>query len=358
VAANQNLPGPEIIRFLVVWILTFAPLALVGYGLKDADGLQTLLVQVQRQLLPRYRKRMVQHEAGHFLMAHLLGYPIAGYEANAVKNAVSFYPLADVDRGQSVANLLGFDPPKMRLTDRIAVALNIEDKPFFSQEGSGGTMVQEQSVFRDVGKRNYTAFAKLLPSTNDPSKAWPYRGFDEATLDKLSVVSVAGVCAEIIAFGNAEGGLADFGQLRQLLAAADREMTEREMETRIRFALGYTMSQLRRHLGALDALAQAMERDASVADCVIAMEECTDTGGPIGYERQRRLNFRNEGTIENFLLGGRVDSDVWEDRYVEGKGGGSKKQVIRLTGDDPFYLAIAIAVGFFLWATAGGLSLH
>jgi hypothetical protein len=355
VVVNQNLPGPEIIRFLVVWLLTFTPLALVGYGLKDADGLSTLLVQLQRQLLPRYRQRMIQHEAGHMLMAHLLGYPVAGYEANAVKNAVSFYPLADVDRGPSMANLLGFDMPKMRLADRIAVLLN--DKPFFSQEGSGGSMVQDQSVFRDTGKKNYTAFAKLPPN-NDPSKAWPYRGFDEATLDKLSVVSVAGVCAEIIAFGNAEGGIADFSQLRQIFAAAETETADREMENRIRFALGYTMSQLRRHLGVLDALVEAMEQDATVAECVVAMEECTDPSGPTGYESQRRLNFRNEGTIENLLLGGKVDSDVWEDRYVEGKGGGSKKQVIRLRGDDPFYLAIAIAVVFLLWASSGGLTLH
>jgi hypothetical protein len=58
IVANENLPGPEIIRFLVVWVLSFTPFALVvGYGIATPDNLQALLV---------YRKRMIQHEAGQF----------------------------------------------------------------------------------------------------------------------------------------------------------------------------------------------------------------------------------------------------------------------------------------------------
>ena len=61
--ANQNLPGPEILRFIVVWAFSFAPLFFVGYGIRDASKLQALLVSVQRALFPAYRKRMLQHEA-------------------------------------------------------------------------------------------------------------------------------------------------------------------------------------------------------------------------------------------------------------------------------------------------------
>jgi hypothetical protein len=64
IVANEKLPGPEIIRFLVVWIFSFAPLALVGYGIATPDNLQTLLVSLQRNIFPSYRKRMIQHEAG------------------------------------------------------------------------------------------------------------------------------------------------------------------------------------------------------------------------------------------------------------------------------------------------------
>lgn len=59
---DQTLLGaPEILRFLLVWLLTFAPLFYVGYGIADADQLQTLLVSVQRQFFPAYRRRMLQH---------------------------------------------------------------------------------------------------------------------------------------------------------------------------------------------------------------------------------------------------------------------------------------------------------
>ena len=64
IVANQNLPGPEILRFLVVWIFSFAPLGLVGYGIATPEKLQTLLVSLQRNIFPSYRKRMIQHEAG------------------------------------------------------------------------------------------------------------------------------------------------------------------------------------------------------------------------------------------------------------------------------------------------------
>lgn len=368
IVLQQNLPGPEIIRFIVVWILTFAPLAVVGYGLLNTDRLQAVLVQVQRWVFPAYRQRMIQHEAGHFLMGHLLGWPIQGYNTNAVKNAVSFYPLQDVDKGRDVARQLGFDQPRKRSTsdadsdyDLWPLPRSVKESdvaPYFSPDGSGGDLVKERSVLRKGNKQEkYDEFLKL-PSQNDPTQAWPFRGFDERTLDQLTAISVAGICAEILAFGNAEGGLADLSQLRQLFAAAEEGMTEREIENRIRFSLAYTLSQLRLHLGALDALAVVMERSGSVAECVWAMETCRNVSGQTGilgdYERERRKRFQESvGWIEQKSI------DAVEDRFVEGKGGGDKKrEVFSLTGDDPLYFALASSLIFLLWASAGGLSLH
>lgn len=362
IVANQSLNFiPEILRFLIVWLLSFAPLAFVGYGIADASELQGLLVTVQRNVFPAYRQRMLQHEAGHFLMGHLLGWPVRKYSANAVKNAVELYPLADTDRGSSLARQLGFDKRSSRGgdSDSLDQTPPWDDVPFFSEDGRGSSTLG-LSVFRTA--KNYTEFVKL-PSQNEPTNAWPYRPLDDATLDQLTAISVAGVCAEILAFGNAEGGVADLSQLRQLFSAADSELSDREIDNRIRYALGYTMSQLRRHLGVLDALAAVMERDGSVEECVLAIETCENVSGQgiIGdYELNRRKSFREAQAswIERIFLGDEKTADTAEDRMVEGKGGGYKKETFRLTGDDPLYAAMAVALGFLAWASSGGLSLH
>lgn len=293
----------------------------------------------------------------------MLGYPVQGYRANAVKNAVQLYPLADGDRGQSYASQLGFDRPTAVENDlEDPSPVMVQDAPFFSEEGRGALWVEERSVFR-AAKKNYTMFAKL-PQVDQPTNAWPYRGFDERTLDQLACISVAGVCSEILAFGNAEGGVADLSQLRQIFAASEEEIDSRGVDNRIRYALGFTMGMLRRNLGALDDLAAAMEKDAPLSACVATIENCSNPSGQDGitgdYERRRRERFRADGAswMERVLLGGDKNLDQEENRLVEGKGGGYRKDEFRLTGDDPFYAALLVSVTFAAWAAAGGLSLH
>jgi hypothetical protein len=175
---------------------------------------------------------------------------------------------------------------------------------------------------------------------------------------------LAGVCGEILSFGNAEGGYADISQLRQLFNSAEPKLDERAMENRIRFALGYTMSQLRQHLGALDALADVMENNGSISDCVLAIESCSNVSGQNGimgdYERRRKEKFSSEGIglLEQILLDGKKTADTEEDRLVEGRGGGYIKESFQFTGDDPLYAALAASFVFFVWASSGGLSLH
>ena len=96
-----------------MFALCFSPLVLVGYGLALPEELAETLGAIQRNIFPAYRKRMIQHEAGHFLIGHLVGWPVKTYQAsNAVKNAVEFYPLSDEDAGKNRATALGFDVKK------------------------------------------------------------------------------------------------------------------------------------------------------------------------------------------------------------------------------------------------------
>jgi hypothetical protein len=342
---------------------------------------------------------MIQHEAGHFLVGHLLGWPVKSYQAsNAVKNACEFYPLSDDDVGRDRVRALGFDARRASLEDDVGVSPNNVEVPYFSKDGQGGETL-ERSVFRDEDSADASTFA--LRKEDDPTTAWPYRGFDDETVDKLAVISVAGACAEILAYGNAEGGVADLIQLRRIYGASamgmgatkkDSEdsdfgsfsddatkrrlkrenkgngsgMDEKEMDNRTRFALGYAMGLLRQHLGALDALAEVMERDGSVVDCIVALESCTNVSGYTlkgDYDRIRRERFQAEeqglgSWIEQTFLGGSKTIDVEDSSLIEGKGGGERRQSFALTGDDPIYAAVAVSLAFMTYAFNGGISLH
>jgi len=325
------------------------------------------LVSIQRNVFPTYRKRILQHEAGHFLLGYLLGLPIKGYSSNAIKNAVEFYPFNDVDLGPDRAKQLGFD---VRNNEQASLPSfqsppTSSDVPYFSKEGRGGMIVEKQSVFRNA--KNYTENSFLKISTNnDPSKSWPFRGFDHVTVDKLAVVSVAGVCAEIISYGNAEGGVADLYQFRELCTRAEPELNERDIENRIRYSIGYCISQIRVHLGVLDELALVMEKGGSVAECVATIENCSNISGQDGifgydYDIRRRQKFKSEQSnfIERLLLlFDDKNADTKETRIVQGKGGGYRKQRFQLTGDDPLYAAVATSMLVLLWALNGGVTLH
>ena len=374
--------GPDIIRFLLVWIFVFAPLGLIGYGIRDAEALQTLLMTIQQQVDPVYRQRIVQHEAGHFLMGHLLGWPIQGYSiqtTNIASAAVQFYPLSDPDVGKSYAQQLGFD---RKSNSRVEAEANsdyqdkisaLTDIPYFSKNGRGGSVVEQQSTLRNQTQRSINM--SRMDVRNDPTTTWPYRGFSEDTLDVLTMISVGGVCSEILAMGNAQGGRADFDQLKQLLRSSSPDadaMSDREMNNRLRYALGFTMSVLRRHLHQLDALAAVMEQNGSITQCIQAIETSTTSSTSMAgmnsdsYELSRREGFRSQSIVHRTmqpLFGGEMmkpgrSIDTVEDRLEQRIGGGSRKQVYRLTGDDPLYIAITIAGIFLIWALSGGLSLH
>ncbi|WP_088890504.1 ATP-dependent Zn protease [Leptolyngbya ohadii] len=67
---------PAVAAFSILSIATLDSFSLQG-------RLGTLVVDTIAQFSPEHRSRIVRHEAGHFLAAHLLGIPVTGYTLNA-----------------------------------------------------------------------------------------------------------------------------------------------------------------------------------------------------------------------------------------------------------------------------------
>ena len=280
-----------------------------------------------------------------YLNCDTVGLPIKEYQANSIKNAVEFYPFADSNFGSDRAKLLGFDNRQdAQEEDDYQYDSLKSDIPFFA-EGGRGDQLLDRSVFRDSSTKDRFAASKL-PNKVRPKSVWPYRGFDPKLVDKFTVISLAGVCSEIISYGNAEGGFADLSQLKQLFYNAELELSEREMDNRIKYAISFGIAQLKLNLGVLDDLVKIMERDGSVTECCLAIEQSMNMHGITGaeYEQKRKEQITNDvGLFERIIF--------FRDTST------SNQSLINLEGDDPFYIAGALAFSFFIWASNGGLTL-
>jgi len=177
-------------------------------------------------------------------------------------------------------------------------------------------------------------------------------------------------------------------QLQQIFSSAEPELTDKEKENRIRFAMGYTMSQLRLHLGCIDNLVDVMDSGGTLAECVLAIEKCDNISGNDNvvsnkydgsyrssnsnndYDYRRRQKLKSESSsalfglaslniFQQFLFGPKnLDDGNIDDTDQQRRGEGGLLSNIQITGDDPLYLALGVACLFIAWATSGGLSLH
>ncbi|KAG5180814.1 hypothetical protein JKP88DRAFT_166292 [Tribonema minus] len=99
------------------------------------------------------------------------------------------------------------------------------------------------------------------------------RRIPEPELLRLAAVSLGGIVAECLRFGTSEGGYADLMQLNALLRCGEERLSDREQQDRVRFAAVMAHSYLKTHGDALDRLTAAVQRSASVTDCIRAIED-------------------------------------------------------------------------------------
>jgi len=150
--------SPAIPALATAGVLSFATLDTLSFQGKGV----TLLLDWVAGFAPQHRDRIIRHEAGHFLVAYLLGIPITGYTLTA---------------WEAMKN---------------------------SQPGLGGVVFDTE---------------KLSPNALEPLEM-------QLTLERFCTVWMAGIAAENLAYGNVEGGGEDRQKLREALSLWGRSPAE------------------------------------------------------------------------------------------------------------------------------------
>ncbi len=150
---------------------------------------------------PQHRQRIVRHEAGHFLAAYFLGVPIAGY------------------------TLTAWEAFKQ------------------GQPGLGGVIFDT------------TALSEKVLDIREM----------RLLLDRFCTVSMAGIAAETLVYGDAKGGGEDRQKIKEALMSAG--LSESVYQQKERWALLQANSLIEKYRDSYEALVKAMEERASVEEC-------------------------------------------------------------------------------------------
>jgi len=170
---------------------------------------ETLVLQAQ----PNLKERALYHEAGHFLVAYLLGYPVSRYFLTPLQSLKTGF----VDKGSTV---------------------------FFTKD--------EWSRKRLGG---------LHPSNEE--------------VNQLSVILMAGIAAELLMFGDVQGGSADEKMLASLFKngwVPSGSISDEPISDQTRWALIEALKLLQLNLTAFLSLAKAMRKQKGVAECILKYE--------------------------------------------------------------------------------------
>ncbi|CAN4079591.1 unnamed protein product [Withania somnifera] len=198
--------SPQQILFVSLGLLFLWTLDSVSFN----GGVGVLVLDtIGHTFSQKYHNRVIQHEAGHFLIAYLLGILPKGYTLTSL----------DALKKQG--------------------SLNIQ----------AGTALVDFEFLEEVNSGKVTA----------------------TMLNRLSCIALAGVATEYLLFGYAEGGLSDINQLDGLLKSLG--FSQKKADSQVRWAVLNTIVILRRHEKARAKLAEAMTQGKSVGACIETIEK-------------------------------------------------------------------------------------
>lgn len=201
---NLSPTIPVVATFSILGLATIDTLSWQGRG-------ATLLLDWVARVSPQHRKRVVRHEAGHFLTAYFLGIPITGYTLSA------------------------WEAFKQK------------------QPGLGGVEFNTENLSE---KKLTSGETRLL-------------------LDRFCTVWMAGIAAETITYGHAEGGGEDRQKIADALVSLGR--SEQQCQQKERWGQMQARTLIENYFASYEELVQAMEQRESVEECCrVIQQQCQD----------------------------------------------------------------------------------
>lgn len=194
---------------------------------------------IAKTLAPESQPKINRHEAGHFLCAYLLGCPVEGFVLSA------WAALADA-----------------RFGDRAV---------------SAGTSFFDPLLSKQIGASKIT----------------------RSSIDRYSIIVMAGIAAEASNYGRADGGAGDETALIAFLSqmngapSANPAWNDVTIRNQARWGAMEAVLILREYKECYDALVDTFERGGSLGDCIYAIEKAGRDHNklplkePIGYILER-----------------------------------------------------------------------
>lgn len=199
---GRQLHISNAVRQVVVAAVSLITIDQVALGGVIAD-------RIYSSLNPSHVKRVVTHEAGHFLLAYLHGLPVQRYALSA------------------------WDAVKNRVP------------------GQAATLFADDEFAKQLQKGRVTA----------------------STVDRYSVVAMGGIAAEGMILGEALGGDSDINAMVRLLAGLQPAWEANTIRIQAKWAVLQAVLLLREYRPAYDALRSAMEQRRSLGECITCIED-------------------------------------------------------------------------------------
>jgi hypothetical protein len=190
---------------------------------------------IAKILTPGTQQKIIRHEASHLLLAYLLGCPIEGFCLSAWAA--------------------------------------LKDSRFSTRAVSAGTSFFDPILSKEIESQKVT----------------------RSSIDRYSIIVMAGIAAEAVNYGQADGGSSDELALIQFLSKMNGDnprnpaWNDITIRNQARWGAMQAVLLLREYEECYDALVDSLERGGTLGDCVYAIEDAGRESGkhplekPLGY---------------------------------------------------------------------------